>query len=181
MITHISEEEISAWVDRQLDHGEMERVESHLRDCGECRAAAEEMSAMVEAFRAAGTAELPPYLWRRIAANLDKAASPRRLDLQSWFLPALGRPLWTRAAAAVLAVMILATGGAMFIKHKSAADFEKRALAEMQLAQSSLVALDAESYNPFRTAGAAFREGNPFSRDPLRPDVNPFRSAPGGR
>jgi anti-sigma factor RsiW len=177
MMKHISEEEISAWVDRQLDPGEMGRVESHIRDCSECRAAADEMSAMVEVFRSAERAELPSYLWGRIAADLETAAPSRRLGLRNWLLPVIGRPLWTRAAAAVLAIMVLAAGGAIYIEHKSAAE----ALAEIQLAQNSLAALEAESYNPFRTAGAAIGEVNPFSRDQLRPDVNPFRSASGGR
>jgi len=181
MVKHISEEEISAWVDRQLDPGESGWIETHLRSCGECCAAAEEMSAMAAALRSTETAELPPYLWSRIATDLEKAASPRRQGFRSWLLQTTGRPIWMRAAATVLAVMVLAMGGAIFIVHRSAADFEKRALAEMQLAQNSLVALDAESYNPFRTAEAAFREGNPFSRDQLRPDVNPFRSAAGDR
>jgi hypothetical protein len=136
---------------------------------------------MAEAFRSTEIAELPPYLWSRIATNLNESASPRRPGLPSWLLPAAGRPIWTRAAATVLAVMVLAMGGTIFIEHRSAADFEKRALAEMQLAQNSLAALDAETYNPFRTTGAAFGEGNPFSRDQLSPDINPFRSAAGDR
>jgi anti-sigma factor RsiW len=181
MTKHISEVEVSAWVDRQLDPVEMGQVESHIRVCSECRAAADEMSALVEAFRSAEAAELPPYLWGRIAASLEKAALPRTMDLRSWRMPVLGRPLWMRAAAAVLAVMILAAGGAIYIEHRSAAEFEQQALAEMQLAQNNLAALEAVSYNPFRTAGAAISEENPFLRDQLRPDVNPFRSASGGR
>jgi anti-sigma factor RsiW len=181
MVKHISEEEISAWVDRQLNSGEMGRIESHLRGCGECRAAAGEMAAVAEAFRSTEIAELPPYLWSRIAKNLNEAALPRRKGLRSWLLPAAGRPIWARAAATVLAVMVLAMGGTIFIEHRSAADFEKRALAEMQIAQNSLAALDAETYNPFRTTGAASGEGNPFSRDQLSPDINPFRSAAGDR
>ena len=184
MVKHVPEEQISAWVDRQLDPGEMGQVESHLRDCDECRAAADEMSAVVQAFRATETAELPPYLWGRIAANLDRAASSRRLDLRGWFLPVIGRPLLMRAAAALVAVTIVVAGGAIYIEHRSAADFETQALAEMQLAQNSLAALDAESYNPFRTAAGTsgtYREENPFSRGQLRPDVNPFQSASGGR
>ncbi len=181
MTKHISEETISAWLDRQLDSGEMDQVDGHLRDCSECRANAEEMSAVTEVFRRPETAELPPHLWRRIAANLDVAPASRRPRLRGWLMPAIGRPFWARAAAAVLAVAILAAGGAIFIERRSAADFEKRALAELRLAQNSLTALDAESYNPFRPAGAAYREGNPFSRDHLRPDVNPFRSAAGDR
>ncbi len=164
-----------------MDPGEMDLVEAHLRDCGECRALAGEMSAMAEVFRLAEPAELPPYLWGRIAANLRQEASPRPGRLQSWFMPALGHPFLMRAAAAVLAVAVLAAGGAIYIERKSAADFERRALAEMQLAQNSLVAHDAESYNPFRTAGATYEEENPFSRDRLRPDINPFRSAGGDR
>ena len=159
----------------------MDQVECHLRDCGGCRAAADEMSAVTEAFRAAEDAELPPYLWGRIAARLEKEASPRPTGLRSWVIPGIGNPLLARAAAAVLVIAILATGGAIYIEHKSAAAFKRQALAEMQLAQNSLVALDAESYNPFRTAGAAYREVNPFSRDRVGPDINPFRSAAGDR
>jgi anti-sigma factor RsiW len=181
MIRHLPEEQISAWVDRQLDPGERDQVEDHLRDCAECRAVANEMSAMAEVFRAAETAELPPYLWTRIAAHLETETSPPRGRLRSWLTPAIGSPIWMRAAAAVLAVAILAAGGAIYTEYKSAADFQRRALAEMQLAKNSLAALDAESYNPFRTAGAARREENPFSRDRVSPEINPFRSAGGDR
>jgi anti-sigma factor RsiW len=180
-VKHLSEDLISAWVDGQLEPGEMDQVECHLRDCGGCRATADEMSALTEAFRAAETAELPPYLWGRIAASLQKEASPRQTGFRSWVMPVFGNPLLARAAAAVLAIAILAAGGAIYIERKSAAAFKRQALAEMQLAQNSLVALDAESYNPFRTAGAAYREVNPFSRDQVRPDINPFRSAAGNR
>jgi anti-sigma factor RsiW len=182
MVKHISEEEISAWVDRQLDPGEAGRIESHLRGCGECHAAAGEMSAMAEAFRSTEIAELPPYLWDRIATNLDNKGSHRRADLRSWFLPVLDRPMWARASAAVLAVMVLAAGGTIFIEHRSAAELKERALLEeIQVARNSLAALDSETFNPFRTGGAASSKGNPFSRDQLSPDINPFRSAAGDR
>ena len=176
---HLSDELISAWVDGQLETGEMDQVECHLRDCGGCRATADEMSAVTEAFRAAEDAELPPYLWGRIAARLEKEASPRPTGLRSWVIPGIGNPLLARAAAAVLVIAILATGGAIYIERKSAANLEMQ--AEIQRAHNSLVALDTESYNPFRTAGAAYREVNPFSRDQVRPDINPFRSAAGDR
>jgi len=182
-VKHLSEELISAWVDGQLESGEMDQVECHLRDCGGCRAAADEMSAVTEAFRAAETVELPPYLWGRIAASLEleKDPSPRQTGFRNWVMPVIGSPLLARAAAAVLAVAILATGGAIYIERKSAENLEMQALAEIQHAQNGLVALDAESYNPFRTAGAAYREVNPFSRDRVGPDINPFRSAAGDR
>ena len=96
-------------------------------------------------------------------------------------MPVIGSPLLARTAAAALAIAILATGGAIYIERQSAANLERQALAEIQLAQNSLVALDPESYNPFRTAGAAYREVNPFYRDQVRPDINPFRSAAGDR
>jgi hypothetical protein len=136
---------------------------------------------VTEAFRAAETVELPPYLWGRIAASLEleKEPSPRQTGLRNWVMPAIGSPLLARAAAAVLAIAILAAGGAIYIERKSAANLEMQ--AEIQHAQNNLVALDAESYNPFRTAGAAYREVNPFSRDQVGPDVNPFRSAAGDR
>lgn len=181
MVKHISEEEISAWVDGQLGPGETGQVEHHVRECSECRSAAKEMSALAEAFRATEIADVPPYIWSRIEANLDKAVPTREGSLWSRFFPVIGHPVWMRAAAAMIAVVILAVGGALFIEYRSAAEFEKRALTEIQLSQNRLAALEAESYNPFRTAGAASSERNPFSRDRLRPDINPFRSAEGGR
>jgi anti-sigma factor RsiW len=83
MVRHISLEEISAWVDGQLGPGESAQVESHIRDCGECRAAAKEMSALAEAFRATEIAELPSYIWSRIEANLDNAVPARGPNLRS--------------------------------------------------------------------------------------------------
>jgi anti-sigma-K factor RskA len=181
MVKHISEEEISAWVDGQLGPGASGRVESHIRDCGDCRAAAKEMSALAEAFRATEIKELPPSIWSRVEANLESAVPARGRDLWSRFVPVIGHPVWMRATAAILAVVVLAVGGALFIEYRSAAEREKQALTEIQLSQNRLASLEAESYNPFRTAGAASSERNPFSRDQLRPDINPFRSAEGGR
>jgi anti-sigma factor RsiW len=181
MVRHISEEEISAWVDGQLGPGESAQVESHIRDCGECRAAAKEMSALAEAFRATEIAELPSYIWSRIEANLDNAVPARGPNLRSRFVPVIGHPVWMRATAAILAVVVLAVGGALFMEYRSAAEHEKQALTEIQLSQNRLAALEAESYNPFRIDGVVSSERNPFSRDQLRPDINPFRSAEGGR
>jgi hypothetical protein len=67
------------------------------------------------------------------------------------------------------------------MEYRSAAEHEKQALTEIQLSQNRLAALEAESYNPFRIDGVVSSERNPFSRDQLRPDINPFRSAEGGR
>lgn len=182
MSGHISEEQISAWVDRQLNPAEMGRVEGHVRGCGECRATAEEYSAMMEVFRSADVPELRPFVWSRIAASLDNPPSPRRAGLRAWLLPAADRRIWIHARAMVLAVMVLAMGGVLFVEYRSSVDSERlEALAEIQFARDNLAALGTESYNPFRTTGSIDVEENPFSRDQLRPDVNPFRSVPRGR
>ena len=73
MTGHLSEEQISAWVDGQLSSDERLLFEAHLPLCEMCRNIFEEMAKVNRLFR---QDELTPSpdLWKRISAALD---SPR--------------------------------------------------------------------------------------------------------
>ena len=50
-MTHIKEEQISAYIDRQLTGDENRALEIHLKECSSCHAAYEEMCSMTQLFR----------------------------------------------------------------------------------------------------------------------------------
>ena len=180
MTGHIPEEQLSAWLDRELDARDAARVEEHLQTCDTCRQSAREMSEVDTIFRTAGKLELPPFLWARIESALDRRpAEPARSAGAPWFSLALGR---LRIPAAAAASLIIAAGGFLLVRLGMESHHQKRTLSEIERARIAVTAsLREESYNPFFRPIPADREANPFSRDKLDPGFNPFRSATGAR
>ena len=70
MTDHLSEEQISASVDGQLEAEERRLLEAHLPGCEKCRKIFEEMSEVTRLFRHEELTP-PPDLWRRISSKLD--------------------------------------------------------------------------------------------------------------
>lgn len=158
---HIKEEQISAYIDRQLDEIESHAVEMHLRECGECRTMLSEMKELTNLFREAERFEPSPFLWNRIAANYKDKSS-----IRSWktvIIAGLGRFGWNSKFAAAALCFIMIAGIAVFREVKiNTAD--KAALAEIDRAYKALTAQGSETYNPFS------------SGTPTDFDVNPFKS-----
>ncbi len=177
MTRHIPEDQISAWVDRQLEPQAIAAVEAHLQVCAECRALAEEMSAIGEAYRSAESLELPPLLWTRIASGMAEAPSRKRRSPASWLPLALARPSWFPVPALVLALIISTIGTVLFVEYRSASRVEQLALAQIEATQKAMASLDAERHNPFRLPAPDDARMNPFARSSADPLANPFSAA----
>lgn len=161
MTTHISQEQLSAWLDRQLEDDAIRGIEQHLECCQSCRAALEEMSALNRLFREMGVLEPPSYLWSKISAALDEAEpAPKR-----WFSKLgfpIGRPVWLRAELWALAATLV-VGGMLAVLHWSDTRTERLQLAAIDRAYHALLPQNAESYNPFATSPWNDTETNPFT------------------
>jgi anti-sigma factor RsiW len=168
MTDHLSEEQISAWVDGQLAAEERRLLEAHLPGCEKCRRIFEEMSEVTRLFRHEELTP-PPDLWRRISTKLD---SPQRASWR-WGL-SRGRKEIRPAAAAIL--LMLAGGAWLFVRHRSEDAFRRMALQELDRVHAVLTTRHSESYNPFRTSSVADSNSNPFSSGRLSEGVNPFRT-----
>lgn len=157
---HIKREQISAYLDGQLDSREIPALETHLRDCGDCRMLRDELLEISDLFRRAERLEPSPYLWNRIAADLDKEPASTHSFIP-FLVSGLRRYSWNfRLASATLVVVILA-GAALFVgSSRRLAD--RAALADIDRTYKSLATLDAETYNPFGSALPQELETNPF-------------------
>ena len=174
---HISEEQISAWVDRQLDPATMALVDTHLDTCGNCRALAEEMSAITRAYRSSASLELPPHLWTRVAARMADAGGHRGWNQGGWLPALLTRPAWLPVPVVLIALMISIAGTVVFVEHRSTSRLERLALAQIETTRVTMASLDTEKYNPFRLPAPVDAKMNPFARSSVDPLINPFSAA----
>jgi predicted anti-sigma-YlaC factor YlaD len=177
MNRHIPEDQISAYLDRQLDHQAMALVENHLRVCADCRSVADEMSAITEAYRSAESLELPRNLWARIAAEVGEPPARRRWSPREWFSPLLARPSWVPVPALILVLMISLIGTVLLVEYRSASRSEQLALAQIEATQRTMASVDAEKHNPFRLPVPDDAKMNPFARKSVDPLINPFSAA----
>ena len=168
MTSHISGEQISAWLDGELDSSDSRDAEAHLRNCATCRAVHEEMASITKLFHAAESLEAPPYLWRRILEALE-----------AWIRhstkPAV--PYWSvlrSKALATAAGLVIIVGGALgYYAYRTEYVPRKLALTKLDQVGKSLNTRFPD--NPFRTSSAA-HQPNPFSKLKPGEDVNPFSS-----
>lgn len=160
MKAHLAEEQISAWLDHQLDDDAVGSVEQHLAGCDQCRAVGEGFSSVDQLFHKMETVEPSPYLWSKISAGLDEAA----LAKTGWFSrlgSTFARNVWVRAEVlALAATMVIACS--VGILHWSALRTERRQLAEIDITYQKLIPQNAESYNPFATSPQIDTGRNPF-------------------
>jgi anti-sigma factor RsiW len=95
---------LASYLRGELDADELRRVEAHLADCQECRAAASDFQAILE--RLAATAPpVPEPHWGRYRAELRaRLGTPRQQGWSRWLRPV---PLATAAAATAVVVLAL--------------------------------------------------------------------------
>jgi len=173
MMAHFPKEQISAWIDRQLDAREAALIEAHLRECEICQHLQEELAFDTHMFRELEILAPPPYLWTRVAAELQQ---PARREGFAW-LPRQGIAWPRRQTLLAMAVaLFVILGGALFIILRQQADlrFEMAAIAQIDQAHVDLVAKNTEAYNPFSKTSLADLDSNPFSRHTLDSNSNPF-------
>jgi predicted anti-sigma-YlaC factor YlaD len=156
---HIKEEQVSAYIDKQLTAEESRAVELHLNDCADCRSVFEEMSEITHLFHQAEHFKPSPFLWNRIEANLEtEIPAPSRWG-SSFIAGLLGFAKNPRLAAATLAVFMF-VGITVIIGTKSYMA-DQAALAKIDLISRDLASLDPD-YNPFSSGSPRESDENPF-------------------
>jgi hypothetical protein len=159
---HINEEQLSAFLDRQLDVCENSFVETHVRECKSCRSLLEEMRALTYLFKDAERLKPSPFLWTRIAAGFEqenRKSSSGRGRVASVLAGMRRFGLNSGLAAAAFGILMF-IGISIFREP----NLNPAALAEIDRTYRSLAAEDPDAYNPFS------------SSSPSSFDVNPFRS-----
>ncbi len=176
---HVSQKDISAWLDGHLEAARAASVEAHLQQCVQCRSFKEELASNDITFCSLEAPQLPPHLWTRIAADLERSPNRQKfgwLRWQSyWFF---GRRELAGAAALVL---IIVGGVALFVHHRAEVRSEMAVVAQLDSVHNALVARNPELYNPFRTFSRSDADFNPFTRRRLDADSNPFGPLRGKR
>jgi hypothetical protein len=108
---HPDAERISDWIDGELEGAARGEVEAHVATCGDCRALADELEALVRAARALPDRAPEHDLWPALAARLDGPRARRRGP----------RPLATLgalvAAAGIVALLWTLTRGGATPEH----------------------------------------------------------------
>jgi predicted anti-sigma-YlaC factor YlaD len=185
MMSHPSDDRFSQWLDRELDPIQTAQIEEHLKGCEACRAIEMEMSGADRIFRDAEALGPSPYLWTRIAAQLDEESRQEKRNYfgLGWLA---GAPqlqegsAWAKAVrwapAALLLVIIAST--LTFMEYRATARAELAALAEIDRAHGTLLAANTKTFNPFHEASAADTGMNPFAQSRLKDQPNPFRTPP---
>ena len=159
---HVSEEQLSAYIDHQMDADESLALEAHLRDCAECRAILDEMMEITRLFQETEQVAPSPFLWNRIAADLcHEEQTPARRWAAAVLagLRAHSRSLGTAAAALAL---FFAVGITIFHNNARQAA-EQAALAAIDQTHRSLAAQDPDVYNPFSSGSLGDLDANPFT------------------
>ncbi len=164
MKEHLSEEQISAWLDHQFEDDTRRSAEQHLAGCDHCRAVRDGLSAIDQLFRNAEVIEPPPRLWSKISAGFEDAT----VENAGWFSrlrSTFAKNAWVRAEVFALAATLV-IGCGIAVMHWSTLRTERQQLAEIDLTYQKLLPQNADSYNPFATSPRIDTATNPFrSRD----------------
>lgn len=159
-MSHINEEQISAYLDEQLSSEEKLVLEEHFRDCESCRTVRDELIEVSRLFREAERFEPSPFLWNRIAADFNKESSPTHHWITS-FIAGLRKNSWNlRLASSALVVLMIV--GIVIFRGNSGRIAEQAALADIDRTYQSLAALDPDTYNPFGSGLPNELDANPF-------------------
>jgi anti-sigma factor RsiW len=162
-MSHYKEEELSAYLDRQLSADESRTLEAHLAECESCNSVLDEMRSLTLLFREAERFEPSPFLWNRIAAGLDKNQASA-FDWKASIIAGLRSVSWSGGAAAVALAVLLFSGIAIF-NNSNGHIAEQAAMTEIDKVYQRLIAQDPDKYNPFSSDSISHKS-----------DVNPFRS-----
>ena len=115
---HLSDQELLMAADGELASREVERVESHLAACWECRTRKQEMESAIGEFirfqRGSFDKLVPPSDGPRalLKAQIGQLAEAERESRPRWLRPIAGQTSW----AAVAAALLLTVSGAMIFR-----------------------------------------------------------------
>ena len=101
-------EEVSLWVDGELDPSRAERVEKYLESCAECAAFHQDLASIREGVERLEPLDPPEHLWINLRSQLEDEGLIRSKPRESFWaailpkrLPAL-KPAWSGAILALL-------------------------------------------------------------------------------
>lgn len=100
-----AQDELSAYLDEELDARAREELRGHLQGCAACRAALDELRRTVESVRALPPAAAPAGFREGVMAKLQETPAPAAEPVETFRAP-IWRRLWPVAAAIFVAVMI---------------------------------------------------------------------------
>jgi hypothetical protein len=157
---HIEEEQLSAYLDRQLGAFANSQLEMHLRECESCRALFDEMREVNHLFQKAERFEPSPFLWTRIAASFEseKREHLSKGGLVASLVASVRRPGWSSGIAAAALGILMFIGIAIFKEP----DINPAALAELNKVHATLAAENPDTYNPFNLGSFTDFDANPF-------------------
>ncbi len=162
---HINEEEISSYLDHQLNAEESRALEAHLAQCENCRALYDEMLDVSRMFREAERFEPSSFLWNRIEAELE-SKKPAAFGWRERISASLCNFSWSGGAVVAALAILLAVGITVFHSNSSRVT-DQVALAEIDHAYKSLAAQDPDKYNPFSSSVSYGSDFNPFRNSRL--------------
>jgi hypothetical protein len=176
---HVREEQISAYLDRELSLEETHALELHLDECETCRATLDQMCALTDLFQKAERLEPSPFIWSRISAGFDENRSSSR-NWKDAFLFGLRRYSRIPGVAVAALGIILFVAGFAIIREIRVNSAEQATLAEIDQAYRSLAARNPDAYNPFSMGNNTDINANPFRsmRMSGRTDGAPVETSP---
>ena len=160
-MSHIKEEQISAYIDRQLPVDESRYVEIHLLQCSSCRAIHDELSTLTQFFHDAERIEPPAFLWNRIAADFDEK-HPATPEWVASILAGLRGYSRSLGMAAATIVILIVAGITMYHDGNRMPVADRVALAQIDQISRDLAAQDPDGYNPFVSGATSEWDANPF-------------------
>ncbi len=105
---HIRPEDLSAYLDQDLDPRRMQHIGAHLKECETCSQVANELGALCSGLAKLSQIEPRHNLWTDVAARLDDKPQGNQISWwqRIWMLPAAA----AAGAGAVIAVIFLLGG-----------------------------------------------------------------------
>lgn len=149
---------LSAYLDRELDSREHERVRAHLVECAACRAELEELSRVVALVRELPDPQLSHSLSRDVLRNLESHPPGPVERMNGWFRDNFGGGPLSPLAAAALGVGLVAW---VQFSEPDATEGPRLAAARPPAAASPTVTASAKPREARRLVGAVADPGTP--------------------
>jgi anti-sigma factor RsiW len=172
-------ENMSAYLDGELDPRAQARLRDHFAACASCAA---DLDGLRNAARFvesnAPDLELPPGLWNRVQ---ERIAVPAESTAGPWWRALVSGRRWVVAGAAAALMIAAAGGGLLFQKQKleSEASALMKSYTRMRVVEEQWHFAQEEDPTilpPESPAASAIPAGNPFAVVKYDPEENPFRS-----
>lgn len=128
-------DQLSDYLDDELQESERAAVEAHLKDCAACTAVLNDLQRVVARAQAAATLARPPQsdLWPGVAGRIDRVSQPRRVSFTIAQL------------AAAAAILVAVSAGTSWRLHTSIAGSSRSDTASADLSRPAGARTDASS------------------------------------